>query len=83
MSVSGCGSDQTHPVVVHPPVEDLLCPAEPLVNFDPTDELAGVRYDESVRKSGQLCRDALGRVCRWHVAQGMTDVDCPPEPKSK
>jgi hypothetical protein len=28
-------------------------------------------YDQSVRRAGQDCRDALGRVRGWHVANGL------------
>jgi hypothetical protein len=39
---------------------------------DPT----GLSWDKAVREAGQACRDALARVCRWHVERG-ADAACP------
>jgi hypothetical protein len=63
----------------HPPVADLTCPEEPgiqaLLMLDPT----GLTFDKAVREVGQVCRDALARVCRWHAERG-AQVTCPNKP---
>lgn len=75
MSASGCNNPPA-PAASHPPIVDLNCPAEPdviaMLEADPS----GVTFDAAVRKAGQECRDALGRVCRWHKERG-ANVTCP------
>jgi hypothetical protein len=67
----------------HPPAPDLTCPAEPPALTD--QQAAGANgdaleqaFNDAVLIAGRDCRDALGRVCRWHVERGMTGVVCPP-----
>jgi len=35
-----------------------------------------LRFDAAALIAGRACRDALGRLCRWHVARGLTGIDC-------
>lgn len=70
MTVCGCSRTPARPELQHPPVSDLSCPAEPGVPVA-LDEISALRFDESVRVAGQLCRDALARVCAWHVDLGL------------
>lgn len=69
MSASACNRPRERIVVQHPPAEDLICPAEPAVPVgEGADYLA---FDRDVLLAGRGCRDALARVCRWHVERGM------------
>ena len=34
-------------------------------------EAQALEFDAAVRRAGQDCRDALGRVRHWHVANGL------------
>lgn len=74
---SACGVNSTPaPKASHPQAVDLNCPGEPdiaaLLAADPS----GLAFDAAVRTAGQVCRDALARVCRWHKRRGAA-VNCP------
>lgn len=43
-----------------PPVEEML-------RLD----ASGLAFDAAVRVAGQTCRDAVARLCKWHVDNGM------------
>jgi hypothetical protein len=75
IAVSGCSSRRAPLAILHPPAEDLRCPDEPTAPAEDADEQTGLAFDAAVRSAGQSCRDALGRVCRWHRGNGM-DVTC-------
>jgi hypothetical protein len=70
------------PALQHPPVEDLACPAEPAAPPAEADENAMLRFDAAALLAGRACRDALGRVCRWHVERGLSGALCSaPKPR--
>jgi hypothetical protein len=85
LGASGCNRPPAPTAASHPPALDLTCPAEPEAL---TDDQAGSdegealeqAFDNGVLLNGRACRDALGRVCRWHVERGMTGVTCPAAP---
>ena len=87
-AVSGCNNPPAPQAASHPPALDLTCPDEPTAL---TDEQAGSDQGEALEQdfnnrallAGRACRDALGRVCRWHKERGMTDVTCPPAPGAR
>lgn len=63
-------------VVQHPPAADLTCPAEPpaLTDEQIEGDANGVledAFNDDVLLAGRGCRDALARVCRWHVERGL------------
>jgi hypothetical protein len=35
-----------------------------------------LRFDAAALLAGRACRDALGRVCRWHGERGLTGAPC-------
>jgi len=39
--------------------------------------MAGLRFDLAALLAGRACRDALARVCGWHVERGAA-VTCAP-----
>ena len=65
----------------HPPADDLACqgePAAPVVTMTDAGDIdwnafdaAGLDFDRAALIAGRSCRDALGRVCRWHRDRGM------------
>lgn len=75
LSASACSRSPARPVASHPPAADLSCPAEPDVPTDPTEASADA-FDDAVLITGRACRDALVRVCQWHLARGMGDAPC-------
>jgi hypothetical protein len=87
LASTACGTNRlpAPQAASHPPALDLTCPAEPDAL---TDEQAGSdqgealeqQFNNSALLAGRSCRDALGRVCRWHVERGMTGVTCPAAP---
>lgn len=75
--MSACGHNKPPVATVsHPPTVDLACPVEPDIAVALAADPTGLSWDVAVREAGQACRDALARVCRWHVARGL-DVSCP------
>ena len=70
MTVSACNRPPERLAVQYPPVEDLTCPPEPAAPGRDADEAAGLRFDAAALVAGRACRDALGRVCRWHAERG-------------
>ena len=49
---------------------------------DDASEAAGLarpnddQFNNQALIAGRDCRDALGRVCHWHVERGDKEVDC-------
>lgn len=79
--VSGCNNLPAPQSASHPPATDLTCVIEaPAL----TDEqvIADVEGAQERQQSlyniiaGRSCRDALHRVCAWHVERGDREVDC-------
>lgn len=95
--MSGCSNPRERLVVQHPPVNDLtvlrwaadvapgICTSEPPVPSEEAldaDPNAGLVWDAEVRARGGACRDALERVCEWHVDRGLelpAGLACRPE----
>lgn len=73
---SACSNKPVHTISSHPPVADLMCPAEPAAPGDDATDAVSLLFDSQVLIAGRECRDALARVCAWHVARGMTDARC-------
>lgn len=44
------------------------------------DGSAEVEWNGSALIAGRSCRDALARVCRWHVERGLRGVQCGSDP---
>lgn len=38
-------------------------------------------WNGQVLIAGRSCRDALARICRWHVERGLRGVECGPAPQ--
>lgn len=73
------------PATSHPPVDDLRCQDEPRALTDAevladVDGKAEGEFNDKGLIAGRSCRDALGRVCRWHVERGMKIASCGPLP---
>jgi hypothetical protein len=83
--VSGCSSRPESAGSHHPPVLDLVCPAEPPALTD--EQVMATQNDPDAREaldrqftidalmSGRACRDALQRACEWHNVHG-AKLDC-------
>ena len=78
MTASACNRPPAPPAVQHPPAIDLACPAEPPAPGPDATGIEALHFDAAALLAGRACRDALGRVCRWHVERGLTGVTCPP-----
>jgi hypothetical protein len=88
LAASGCNKPPAPQSASHPPALDLVCQAEPpgitddQVLADDASEAAGLgrpneeAFNNAALISGRDCRDALGRVCHWHVNRGDKGVDC-------
>jgi hypothetical protein len=76
MIVSACSRAPAPLALQHPPVEDLACPAEPAAPGAEASEIDMLRFDAAALLAGRACRDALGRLCRWHVERGLTGIVC-------
>lgn len=71
--------------ISHPPVDDLTCASEPDAPVVPpvgagdtawaAFDQAALAFDRKALLAGRSCRDALGRVCRWHKARG-AQLEC-------
>ena len=70
-AVSACNKPPERVALLHPPVADLTCPAEPAIPAEDAAESAFLAWDQAVLLAGRACRDALARVRSWHVDQGM------------
>lgn len=65
----------------HPPATDLRCLVEPAAPTDVELEAnagAGLAFDMGVLLAGRDCRDALQRVCGWHLTRGAKGLVCTP-----
>lgn len=58
-------------VVQHPNAADLICPAEPDLASSLAADASGLQFEKDVLLAGRGCRDALARVCKWHVMRGL------------
>ena len=88
LGVSGCNKPPAPQSASHPPAQDLVCQAEPAgitdaqVLADDASEAAGLgrpneqAFNDQALIAGRDCRDALGRVCHWHLERGDKEVDC-------
>lgn len=73
--MTGCASNKPRLVVLHPPIADLKCEAEPAVPPETSDDAAFLAFDRDVLLAGRSCRSALARACAWHKGQGAV-VEC-------
>ena len=71
LSLTACSDRPERLILQHPPAEDLTCPAEPEVPGEGAAAAAYLDFDRDVLLAGRGCRDALARVCRWHVERGL------------
>ena len=88
LGVSGCNRPPAPQAASHPPALDLTCSPEPtgitdaqVIADDASDAAGNGRPNEEAFNNatliaGRNCRDALGRVCLWHVERGDKEVDC-------
>lgn len=65
----------------HPPPADLRCAPEPEAPGDDATEADALAFDGAALMAGRDCRDALARVCRWHVERGARGLTCEAQPK--
>lgn len=80
-AASGCNNPPAPQSASHPPAADLVCLDEAPALSD-TQVIADA--DGSLERNqgtynivaGRSCRDALHRVCEWHVDRGDKEVDC-------
>src|SRR4051812_38465049 len=72
----------------HPPAADLRCLAEPNAlseaeaSADNGDAIER-DFNDGTLLAGRSCRDALGRVCRWHKERGDPSLICDPLPNRR
>jgi hypothetical protein len=76
MLASACSRTPAPPAIQHPPVDDLVCTAEPPAPAAQASEIDALHFDAAVLIAGRSCREALARACRWHVERGMAGVTC-------
>ena len=81
LAVSACAKPVARPTPIFPPSVDLVTDPKPVPPADiVTSAQAAADYDIAVEGWGERGWRAVGRVCRWAVANGMKDPGCAPAP---
>ena len=80
-AASGCNNPPAPQSASHPPAADLVCldEAPALTDAEVQADVDGaLERKQSLYNivAGRSCRDALHRVCAWHVERGDNDVNC-------
>ncbi len=79
LAVSACARPDARPTPIFPPSADLVTEPKPVPPPEVvTSAQAAADYDIAVEGWGERGWLAVGRICRWAVANGMPDPGCAP-----